>query len=179
MNLEQSWEKAKIVDGWFSAENAKALYEHAMMSKVAMVEVGVYRGRSSTMLLGAAQELKTVPVYLIDNWIWAPGRPVDEAGSQEASAYLQSLWPCHILKMDSAAAASQVLAFDFIHIDGLHDQGYPELDCNVWLPRLQPGGIACFHDYGYFQEVTEAVDKHTASWENLGLYDSLAIRRKP
>ena len=189
MNLKQSWERAQTIDGWFSEENARGLYEYAKLSRQAIVEIGVYRGRSSTMLLGAAEEAK-VPVYLIDNWKWDPARVTDEAGWAQAVENLRAIGPwnpvciplspaCEILRMDSSEAVAHVPGFDFIHIDGLHDQGRPDEDCRLWLPKLAAGGVACFHDFGHFPEVTEAVTVHTAGWEDLGVWESLAIRRKP
>jgi hypothetical protein len=72
------------------------------------------------------------------------------------------------------------VVFDLIHIDANHYDDNPANDCEDWLPHLLPGGVACFHDYqSTFPAVTEAVDKYTAGWIDLGVWDGLAIRRKP
>jgi hypothetical protein len=85
-----------------------------------------------------------------------------------------------ILHMTSEAASKLIDSFGFIHIDANHYGDNPRIDCECWLPKLEKGGIACFHDYNSsFPAVTEAVNTYTSGWQDLGAWEGLAIRRKP
>jgi hypothetical protein len=66
---------------------------------------------------------------------------------------------------------------DLIHIDGDHSYEAVTLDCELWLPKVVPGGYACFDDYGHtslpevFEAVNDYMSKHP-EWTLVGHYDS-------
>lgn len=124
----------------------------------------------------AAARLTGAEVVLVDSW---------ESVLIDNMAKVQKLadrFDGHvtIINAKSVDAAHLVSGpIGLIHIDANHYDDNPGNDCEAWLPKLVSGGVVCFHDYGSFPAVTAAVDKHTAGWEDLGVWDSLAIRRKP
>ena len=142
------------------------------------VEVGVDQGRSASVLLHAAR-IFGASVYLIDSWESVLIDNLWKVQSMAINNFPDVL--CHVINKKSVDAAREVVGLiDLIHIDANHYDDNPAKDCEAWLPKLRSGGVACFHDYGAtFPAVTEAVDKYTAGWEDLGIYDGLAIRRKP
>ena len=171
---EELWKNINKVHGWFSRVNADKLYEYALQSSGTIAEIGISSGRSATALLLAARHTGS-KVILVDNW---------QEHFDTVSEILKTEFPdvsSEIHFLSSVEASKEIdNTFSLIHIDANHCGDGPEQDCVAWLPKLQSGGIACFHDYGAnFEAVTQAVDKYTAGWGNLGDWESLAIRRKP
>ncbi len=165
---------ASSIQGWFSIENMDKLYERALESRGVLVEIGVHNGRSASVLMLAARHTGAT-VVLVDYW---------PSNVETVFARLRTDFPDVNLVMVNMCSADIGKVFfadiSLIHIDGDHMTPHPEQDCATWLSKVKPGGIACFHDYvGNYEAVKPAVDKHTAGWQDLGIWDSLAIRRKP
>jgi predicted O-methyltransferase YrrM len=171
---EELWNYVNKVPGWFSRLNAEKLYEYALQSPGVVAEIGISSGRSATVLLLAARHTGA-RVILVDNWkehFDTVDKLIDK-NFYEVSSELH-----YLSSIDAAQKIDDTLSL--IHIDANHCGEGPEQDCIAWLPKLSSGGIACFHDYGSnFDAVTQAVDKYTEGWGNLGDWESLAIRRKP
>lgn len=71
---------------------------------------------------------------------------------------------------------------DFLFIDGDHSATGLQRDIDGWLPFINPGGYALFHDYRSvaWQGITEVVDKNIRGkgWEEILLVDTLIAFRK-
>ena len=176
--FEEVWEFTDKIPGSFQQISGVMLYFYAVQSPGLMVEIGVDQGRSASILLAAAAQTGA-RVILIDSWEsvlidnkYKVQKLCDSfPGSKTVIVHGKSEW-AEKLWMDGEA--------DLIHIDANHCDDNPDKDCSLWLPKLKSKGIACFHDYdSSFHAVKVAVDKHTEEWEDLGVYESLAIRRKP
>lgn len=147
-----------------------------------IVEIGVLYGRTASLYMQASLERK-LNTTLIDSFC------VNGSDAPQAFAELRNKFPpVTFLQMDSKDAAGMVGKVDFIHIDGGHGPEIVSRDCEMYLPKLRSGGVAAFHDYStrdldgvslVFPGVKEAVDKYTAGWEDLGVVNRLAVRRKP
>jgi predicted O-methyltransferase YrrM len=178
-SFEEVWKLTDTIPGSFTELNAQKLYEYAVKvpEHGMVVEVGVDQGRSASLLLTAA-EFTHATVVLIDSWEsvlidnWYKVKKLTE----------EFRVPVVVHRERSVEAADKLLGleFDLVHIDANHYGESPSMDCAAWLPLLKSGGIACFHDVGCtFPAVDAAVEKYTAGWEDLGVHDCLAIRRKP
>lgn len=176
MTFDQAFEYTDKIQGGFERICCEKLWQYAIEARGAVAEVGVGFGRSASLLLRAARDTKA-RVVLVD--IWPEGERTYEA-TQRVLADFPDV-PVDPMRMPSVDAARlSGLTFSLVHIDGNHYGTQPDDDCKAWLPHLQSGGIACFHDYGVeYPAVTEAVDANTIGWENLGSWATLAIRRKP
>lgn len=144
------------------------------------IELGVYCGSSliawSLMRAGLGQAIG------VDNWSYRdiPNLKARcERNLDAASVEVQ------LLDMDSAEAAAVVLdPIAFLHIDANHSRPFVEQDITLWTPKVMPGGIVAFHDYGRFRpdcQVTEAVDawQGREPWERLGEVATMIGFRKP
>lgn len=63
---------------------------------------------------------------------------------------------------ESAAAGTAVPAqFDMVFLDAMHTYEDVKADIARWYPRVRPGGLMVFHDYGHgdFPGVKQAVDE--------------------
>jgi predicted O-methyltransferase YrrM len=49
--------------------------------------------------------------------------------------------------------------FDLVFIDGCHRYLYVQSDTNNAVKHLKPGGLIVWHDYGYFKDVSDFVDR--------------------
>lgn len=72
-----------------------------------------------------------------------------------------------IMRMSSVDAAADVLpgCLDFVFIDADHSEEGCAKDIEAWLPKLNPNGLLCGHDYDnpyYDFGVKRAVDKFIA-----------------
>lgn len=169
--FEEVWHYTNSIPGWFTQTNAAKLYEHALQCCGVMVEVGIQEGRSASVLLYAARQTGST-VILVDYW---------ESNVDQVFNRLR-LFPDVVSVHSKSVDAARMIRADLslVHIDANHMAPGPEEDCIAWLPKLRSGGIACFHDYGSgYPDVTAAVDKHCAGWQDLGAWEGLGIRRKP
>lgn len=176
MTFSEIWAFTNTIPGSFTELSASKLYEvtRQVPEGGTVVEVGVDQGRSASVLLAAAPKAS---IILVDSW---ESVLIDNLYKVKQLVMvfpaLSTVW-----RMDSVVAAEHLdLPIDLIHIDANHYGDHPRHDCESWLPKLKSGGVACWHDYGTgFPDVTWAVNHATEGWEDLGVWDSLAIRRKP
>ncbi len=135
-----------------------------------MAELGVYRGGSAKAI---AERAPRRNLHLFDTWT---GLPSSECPSKDANGLLkQGDFAASILEVREYLAGLTVFFYDgefprsypnnlqyanfaFVHIDcDLHESAKAGID---WFwPRMSPGGIMYFDDYGCeFTGVTEAVN---------------------
>lgn len=190
MTFDEVWAYTDQIPGSFTRLSGEKLYEQALQALQCpnvMVEVGVDQGRSASVLLFAARQTRAV-VVLVDSW---PGIMVDNLVKVKDRVNRDFSGVNPVIMHKSSVEAGESIGshpLDLVHIDAHHgdaegicDPGQgPASDCEIWLPKLKSGGVACFHDYeSTFPAVTEAVNKYTEGWTHLGNWDGLAIRRKP
>lgn len=152
-----------------------------------IVEIGSYLGRSSSIFLQVARE-RPLHVTLIDDW----SVEGDRARASLASVIERIGTPLdrfRILAEKSFFASLKIEpGIGLVFIDGDHSEGAVWSDAMNFLPKLRPGGFACFHDYArpgadghgdVFPGVTKTVNHFTRGWDRIGLFDTLYIARKP
>src|SRR5215471_5085863 len=164
------------IPGSFTRLNAAVLFQYSREVSGLVVEVGVDQGRSASILLHNAQWNHS-KVVLVDSWSGILVENMYKAVNMTANFPNAN---CSVIRALSVDAARDWSGIDLLHIDAHHYKGGVDVDCQAWLPLVRPGGLALFHDYAStFDAVTEAVDEYTNGWEDLGAWDSLAVRRKP
>ena len=185
MTFDQVWEYADKIPGSYTKLNGQKLFKYASQTEGPIVEIGVDQGRSSSLLLHISQEHGT-DLWLIDSWESCLVDNFHKVIKMIAKDFNHDGWrEKRVRKVVHAKAADMAGKFDddsigLLHIDANHYEGGIDVDCKLWLPKLQRRGIVCFHDYGAtFDAVTKAVDHFTKGWGDLGLWDGLAIRKKP
>ena len=177
-----NWEFTDSIPGSFTYVNAAAYYTNAyhicirnLMPR--FVEVGVDQGRSSSVILQAMNDAMCKGLLiLVDSWesVLADNK---ERVVKLANQFVNRTIILHKKSVDAASNVTDK-SVHMLLIDADHTK--PDEDCKLWLPKLKPGGIACFHDYdSSWVKVKPAVDEYTSHWENLGDWDGLAVRRKP
>lgn len=128
-----------------------------------VVEVGVYRGRTSRLLLRRFPE---VTVLMVDPWRAVPEdhpyRATDDplalltqdehdANYETAMATVMPYRPrFEVLRMPSVEAAAHEASesADAVFVDGDHSYEAACDDLSAWWPIVRPGGVLCGHDFG-------------------------------
>ena len=176
MNFDEAFAFTSGIAGHFTRVNCEKLWEFATQCKGVMVELGVLDGRSASLMLQAAQVTGAM-VILVDCWKWMKGHSVETMKIMDEFPEVKKA----VFYMYSKDAIYYVPPIDLLHVDANHmEEGIKE-DCELWLPRVRRRGEVCFHDYGseIYPGVQKWVDYHTKGWVDLGVWDTLAVRRKP
>lgn len=180
------WDNAAVLASTISDHYAmrrdeqKCALQYALLLEkgATFVELGVTHGHTAAIICYAAK-LKGFNYYGIDNFT-LEGTPAD------TEANLQKLQlPCKLI-VGNTHTVPWDKPVDMLLIDGGHDVVNVTEDCLRWLPLVQPGGIALFHDYnpGLTQEdphwgIKNAADTYTQYWETLEYMPYMLIKRKP
>ena len=147
---EHARQRAALVEGWLSDAQGRALFFAAAETdgRGAIVEIGSWKGRSTTWLASGAH-LAGRRVYAID-----PHRRSREyPGAETLDEFLGTLARNGLaavvepLVMTSEEAASRIEGpVELLFIDGDHSYEAVRRDAELWLPRLIEGGTVMFHD---------------------------------
>ena len=133
-------------------EAEAALLRRLVPARSCVVEVGVYEGSSSVVLVDAMAPDATL--HLVDPYVenalrsgWrgverATRRTVERAAKRDAGPRLQ--W--HVCTSEEAARGWNGTPVDVVFIDGDHTREGARLDWNLWHPHVPAGGLVVFHD---------------------------------
>ena len=159
--------RAERIQGMMPADYLQWLAEQARFHK-RIVEIGSYRGRSTTALC----EHCPGTVTAVDTWRGSPGVMNEMQYMQGITGdpdwlfneFLYNMAGFENLKIirKPSLEAAMLFArekrqFDFIFIDGLHDYENVRADISTWFHLLDmDGGTICGHDY-QFPAVKKAV----------------------
>lgn len=138
-----------------------------------VLEVGSFKGLSAFCMVIVAESVTCVDTFAAD----ASG--VSQAGGglttldafKAATARFRTV--SHFVGTSELAATSPEGpqgTFDLVLIDATHEYEDCKQDIQLWWPRVKPGGLLVFHDYGHtlnadgtvaggFPGVTKAVDE--------------------
>lgn len=122
------------------------------------VEIGVFRGNSSTVFLDHCAHM-----HFIDPCVEYDDYP-DKGWACQEKPFLKLLEPYAgrftFIKGFSGAVSGQIPMVDFVFLDGNHSYKYVMGDCELYWPKIKPGGFLCGHDYNAGHPgVNQAVDE--------------------
>lgn len=112
------------------------------------VELGTWTG-SSFAAFCEANTMDYACFVAIDNWEKDVNIPNYPPNVYEYVQDLVKPWPfAELMKMDfdDAVGKFEGNSISLLHIDGLHDYDSVKHDFELWLPKMQNGGIILFHD---------------------------------
>ncbi len=119
------------------------------------VEVGVWKGHTSAMLLKCFPHLWLRMVDPWDNEISKPTMIKTVEVMEEAESEARELTEFAnerrlIIKKTSAEATKEVSnkVLDFVFIDACHLYKSVKRDIQLWFPKVRYGGVVSGHDYG-------------------------------
>ena len=140
---ERARQRAARIDGWLSDAQGRALFQAAAAStgRGAIVEIGSWKGRSTTWLASGAR-LAGRRVYAIDPHSLSREDPeadtLDEFLANLARGGLTDVVDPLIMRSDEAAARIAG-PIELLFIDGDHSDQAVRRDAELWLPRVMEG----------------------------------------
>lgn len=183
------------VEGWLTPAEANLLISatHRALAECphtnALVEVGSYCGRATTVIGGVVRAVRaTARVWAIDphdGFVGALDRGLEQVGPTlerlRENIERAKLSPFVEIVKARAEEVPWSEPLCMLLIDGLHD--YPNVlkDFNHFESHLVDGALVAFHDYAeYFPGVPAFVDELVASgrYEAIGRARSLIVLRK-
>lgn len=135
-----------------------------------ILEIGTYDGNTTLNLAANAPDATVTTVDLPPDWSGRLALEVPQAMTNVAMNRPAVGWQYH--NRPQARNIRQVLCdsadldweqlpvpFDFIVIDGCHHYSYVKHDTACAVRHITRGGIIVWHDYGYIEDVSRAVDE--------------------
>lgn len=121
------------------------------------VEIGSYLGASSVFL---AKGLRSGgKLYCVDTWknqgMSEGARDTYEAFLSNTKDYADRIVPLRGFSCDVAKSFDKKI--DLMFFDGDHSEDGVKGDVSSWFPKLKPGAVVVFHDYGWAEGVQKTI----------------------
>lgn len=153
----ETWER---VPGWL---NVPSMYKRVIDEIPAngiLVEVGIYGGKSSFLMMERLKELKKpIEYHVVDFWDDVVIRNTWVAAARWYRPFFKEWW----MPSTQAARSFADESLDAVIIDANHNYEFVRDDLAAWLPKVKRGGIVAGDDYrnpswpGVERAVTEAI----------------------
>jgi len=188
--FDVEWPAIDSVDGWLSQREAHLLFALAGLvpPDLAVVEVGSYKGRSTTALARGARA--DVPIYAVD--------PHTGCRVEVERGITVDTWPEFIENLDRAGSTAVIpvrstsviaaASYDgppvkLLFIDGWHSTEAVVADYTSWRPHCAREPVIVFDDV-WHPEVAQAIDslriqlpRHVGTVGKTGVFaDGLPLR---
>lgn len=171
-------------------QNAEAAKLVELATGKSICEIGSFKGLSASLMAEVAARIVCVDTFMAhDNGKDQTNevRTLDDF-KRAVSRFQNVSWFVGTSEQAAISADGPQGQFDMIFIDAMHTYAACKQDIELWWPRLKPGGIMAFHDYGHtlnkdgsvaggFPGVTQAVNEKFGVPQNVVC--SLAWVTKP
>lgn len=122
-----------------------------------VVEIGSYLGASSVFL---AKGLRSGgKLYCVDTWknqgMSEGAKDTYEAFLSNTKDYADRIVPLRGFSCDVAKSFDKKI--DLMFFDGDHSEDGVKGDVSSWFPKLKPGAVVVFHDYGWAEGVQKTI----------------------
>lgn len=157
------------IEGFMHPCEVEKLTELAAGREV--LEVGSFKGLSAWAMGFSAKSLTAVDTFKANSGGQLQGEENDTLPDfKRAIARYSHYHVSHYVGTSEEARRVLTSDYDMIFLDANHELQAVRRDIELWHPRVRPGGVLVFHDYGHsaFPGVKEAVDEVFGS---LGAYD--------
>jgi predicted O-methyltransferase YrrM len=168
MDIHELRDFTSKMQGWLSPGEGELLYKLAgkCTGDGVIVEIGSWLGKSTVWIGAASKTGQKRPVFAIDPHIttvehkWT-GVTDSFAQFEEniRNAGLEDIVK-PIVKTSEEAAQSFNEPIEFLFIDGSHKYELAKLDCELWLPKVVPGGMVAMHDTTTYPGPNQAVGEN-------------------
>ncbi len=173
------------IDGWLTTKEGAALYNiarfHAPIPTV--VEVGSFKGRSTSWLSFAVKDRGGGTIYAVDHWQnWG-----QMSGIELYQSFIHTITSLNLLpfvkpiQSDTIEAANKWpldQEIGFLFIDAVHDYHSVRRDFEFWSPKVKEGGFIAFHDVDTWDGVTKLVEELPRWIKKINQADSVWIGQK-
>jgi MMP 1-O-methyltransferase len=157
MSITELRKRFDELPGWLTAEEGETLYRlaKACTGRGVIVEIGSWRGKSTTCLGLGSKAGNGVPVFAVDphseHTFGDFSRNMEEAGLTDL--------------VTPVPGRSQELAEGFdepielLFIDGAHQYELVNEDFDRWVPKVVEGGVVAMHDTTWFPGPKRVADE--------------------
>lgn len=143
--------------GWLTAEEGETLYRlaRACTGRGVIVEIGSWRGKSTTCLGLGSKAGNRVPVFAVDphseHTFGDFSRNMEEAGLTDL------VTPVPGRSQELAEGFDQPI--ELLFIDGAHQYELVNEDFDRWVPKVVEGGVVAMHDTTWFPGPKRVADE--------------------
>jgi glycosyltransferase involved in cell wall biosynthesis len=141
LDRDETWD---VVPGWL---NVPRMYERVIdeiPSGGSLVEVGIYGGKSSFLMMDRIKELKKPVDYTVVD-IWSD--PAIRKAWAEAALWYRPLFSELWMLSTQAAQRFEDNSIDAVIIDADHQYVSVREDLAAWVPKVKRGGIVAGDDF--------------------------------
>jgi MMP 1-O-methyltransferase len=143
--------------GWLTYEEGETLYElaRACTGRGVIVEIGSWRGKSTTCLGLGSKAGKAVPIYAVDRHT---DGTFPEFQANVAGAGIEELVrPIRGLSQEVVADFDEPI--ELLFIDGSHEYDLVKEDWDRWVPKVVEAGVVAMHDTTGFPGVRRVAEE--------------------
>lgn len=130
----------------------------ALPPSAIVVEIGSYLGASSVFLAKGLGH-SGGKLYCVDTWknqgMSEGERDTYEVFLSNTVGYKDRVVPLRGFSCDVAKGFDRKI--DLMFFDGDHSEDGVKSDVSSWFPKLKPGAVVVFHDYGWAEGVQKTV----------------------
>jgi len=177
--MNHIYQQPQFGENWFTYPNLYLEMVEKFPSGSKFVEVGSWKGRSSSYIaVEIVNSKKDIEFYCVDTW---EGSLEHKSGDVEKSlltlyeTFINNMKPVESyyipLKLSSEIASKKFKdkSLDFVFLDASHEYEDVKTDIEKWLPKIKSGGILAGHDYytgfyDYFPGVKKAVNEKLSNF---------------
>ena len=159
--------------GWLSPHQTSILYLCSFLTKGKIVEVGCWKGKSTTAI-GLGADPNATAIFVVDSFEGDSGH--------KAEFDVSTIRPDFDKQMERVGLTNRIIvqpgfsievakqheddSVSMLFLDAAHEYDSVKEDILAWSPKLKSGGKVYFHDYpadgdpnGGFEELKQAVDE--------------------
>lgn len=165
----------KDIPGWWDDEWLFRDIVRAAPDPAVFVEVGSWMGRSAACMASLIRDSgRDIVLDCVDTWQGSeygshPGivAKLNADGKTLHGEFVHNLWKLGLIdyitaiKLPSvdAAATYEDGSLHCVFIDADHRADSVKADCLAWLPKIEPGGIICGHDWPVNDKAPQGVKR--------------------
>lgn len=173
------------IDGWLTTKEGSSLYKLARFDapNSTIVEVGSFKGRSTSWLSFAINDRGGGKVYAVDHWKdWG-----EISGVELFQTFINNLNSLNLLSFVQPIQSDTIDAANnwplhneigLLFIDAVHDYHSVRRDFEFWSPKVIEGGYIAFHDVDTWTGPTKLVQELPRWIKKIEQVDSVWIGQK-
>jgi predicted O-methyltransferase YrrM len=157
MELADLRKRLDELPGWLSHEEGETLYTLAQKctGRGVIVEIGSWRGKSTTCLGLGSKAGKEVRIYSIDRH--TDGTFLDFLQNIEKAGLTDLVTPIRSRSQDAWQDFAEPI--ELLFIDGAHEYDLVKDDFDHWVPKVVDGGVVAMHDTTWFEGPRRVADE--------------------
>ena len=157
MSIAELRKRLDELPGWLTAEEGETLYRlaRACTGRGVIVEIGSWRGKSTTCLGLGSKAGNRVPVFAVDPH--SEHTFSDFSRNMEEAGLTDLVTPVPGRSQELAEGFDQPI--ELLFIDGAHQYELVNEDFDRWVPKVVEGGVVAMHDTTWFPGPKRVADE--------------------